>query len=187
MGLIVDHEKYEKIFIFVTFGLLIVNTIFFVSLPLLFVYSGFVIHMNFYIGCGYGYISLYKYFFVLQFSLASLAVRERFKILNDNLQVSLFNKNIKVFTVVKDTKSLKLFSKLYLDLCDSIETINETFTFHLFLVSLSSMVSLKKYTRSFKLNSFSSSFSQSSQDSELFTSFHVIQSFLISVFVLMEL
>lgn len=63
------------------------------------------------------YIDLYRMIHVVQFSLASLALHYRFKTLNDDLKTS--RSHPKIETV-----------KFYNKLCDGIEILNETLTFH---------------------------------------------------------
>jgi hypothetical protein len=70
--------------------------------------------------------------------LAALAVRERFKILNDNLSSFLGNKikTNKCVIVIPKSFDLKLLSALYNDLCDLIQLINSAFTVPLIFVTL---------------------------------------------------
>ena len=86
------------------------------------------------------YQLLHNYFYASQFACAALAIRARLKLLND--YSSSFVHNKKEFRVVVHQKkfNLKLFSKLYNDLCDLIELLNKTFTWQLIFVMINLML-----------------------------------------------
>lgn len=108
----------------------------------LFIKTNFVKNADPLIGLAHMVLNSYKFFYTVQFVLASAAVLQRFKLMNDHLRRSLwYKKDIKVFITSKNVTSLKLFSKLYLDLCDLIDIVNSAFTLHLIFVVISSAVS----------------------------------------------
>lgn len=72
------------------------------------------------------------FFYTSQFCFASLAIRERFRLLNETLKVTRSNQEIKCLDVVRQESSLKRFSKLYC--CDGIELINSMFTSYLIFI-----------------------------------------------------
>lgn len=69
------------------------------------------------IWCRFFYIALYHMIYVVQFSLASLALLYRFKKLNVHLAYAQNQTNSDI-------------ARLYSKLCDGIESLNETLTFH---------------------------------------------------------
>lgn len=97
----------------------------------------------------------FNYFYVAQFALAALALRERFKLLNNYLRFVIIHWCLNSFQnyfysfslstkipnrnfVMAGSKTLNstLFIKLYNDLCDAIGLINSTFTNHLIFVMI---------------------------------------------------
>lgn len=77
------------------------------------------------IWCRFFYIGMYRMIHVVQFSLASLALRYRFKKFNIHL------------TTLRNQNGSDI-AKLYNKLCDGIEILNETLTFH-FVFNFTSM------------------------------------------------
>lgn len=84
--------------------------------------------------------NIYKLFFTYQFTLATLSVRERFKLLNFYLNRTLSRRRRKIFNA-ESSKNLQMLTRLYLDLCDLVDHVNSTFTFHLIFVVLIAFVS----------------------------------------------
>ena len=112
-----------------------------VGLPVLLHYFGILEKMRWLLKFIFLHIGIYKLFFAVQFFLASLALRERFKLLNASLKVSGNLKKIEIFTIKSNnTKNFELFSKLFLDLCDLIEVVNSTFAFQLVPIVLGALV-----------------------------------------------
>lgn len=105
------------------------------------------------------YHLLHNSFYTSQFSCAALAVGSRFKILNEYLAGYMFEGLVVVQPLidyhcrfqpqpVKQPKkiqaavkiqnfNMRLFSELYNDLCDTVELVNNTFTFQLIIVMMS--------------------------------------------------
>lgn len=112
--------------------------------------SLFGVHIKyFHLPC-HNYQLLFNYFYIAQFSCAALAVKSRFKSINNYLTSSFARKNSlgSVRTLINSNKvdslqstsfdfNVRLFTELYNDLCDAIEMINSTFTRHLIIVTLS--------------------------------------------------
>lgn len=98
------------------------------------------------------YQLLHCSFYASQFALASLGIRERFKLINKCFFeirntpnfIKIERGFISSITTVKTQpnmmfnyqakQKLKIFSELYSDLCDTIEIINSTFTTHIVFV-----------------------------------------------------
>lgn len=82
------------------------------------------------------YQLLHNLFFAAQLSCAALALKERFKLLNEYLKgltVTLDERN-KIILSKQETFNLELFSALYNDLCDAIAIANSTFTNQIVIV-----------------------------------------------------
>lgn len=85
------------------------------------------------------YVHFHRSFYIAQFVLACSAMQLRFKELNNNLNFSFSVTEIKIVA----SKNYDLFKvgKLFHDLCDGIEILNQTFTFHLIAILMNTMVS----------------------------------------------
>lgn len=86
-----------------------------------------------------GYRNTFRVFYSTQFLVATLTVKTRFAVLNNFLKGS---KNKTKFNCVVTPN----FRKIYLQLCDGIEIINETFTLHfsfIFGIFMVSFVNVK--------------------------------------------
>lgn len=94
----------------------------------------------FFINYIFFFIGSFKYFFTYQFCFASLALRERFKLLNDFLKKLVIDNKFKFSSTSTTFDNLKSVTELHLDLCDLIELINSTFTAHLIFILLSVLV-----------------------------------------------
>lgn len=77
----------------------------------------------------YNIVNFLRLFFVMQFCFACNAIRKRFSALNVCLEKAILKK----FVSTMDSSSSS-FGKIYQSLCDEIENINETFTFHFIFV-----------------------------------------------------
>ena len=84
------------------------------------------------------YMGFYQSFYVCQFGLASILIRERFKLLNESLGEIYDQRKSKKF---KTPTVLQNFSKLYFDLCDSIELVNSSFAVHTIFILFEGLVS----------------------------------------------
>lgn len=125
------QEKVKKIAI-----IPIVAIIFFITKFLVLFYY-FEINARFTLVTAHVYQLLHNYFYTAQFSCAALAIRERLKMLNEYSSSFVECKarfRDKIVVVRQEKFNLKLFSKLYNDLCDLIELSNETFTWQLIIV-----------------------------------------------------
>lgn len=83
-----------------------------------------------------------RQWFVVQFVLACVFVRTRFCALNEYIRRSTSMRNKKLF----ETKSLSTLKvgRVFHSLADSVEIINETFTFHFILILAIILVSSTK-------------------------------------------
>lgn len=85
----------------------------------------------------YGYVLMYLSLFILQFSFATLAVKARFCLLNDNLRFTFQNvstvrfSGINLHSIGCNETLPNIITELYGHLCDSIELVNDSFTFQL--------------------------------------------------------
>lgn len=86
LGIRVDTKRHKQVVYVATFSVIGVNLIAFLSVPFFFVHSGFITESKPIVSFGYAHAALYRLFYTMQFSLASLAVRERFKLLNNQLR-----------------------------------------------------------------------------------------------------
>lgn len=77
------------------------------------------------------FIEFYRMIYVIQFTLACAALRERFKKLNNLL---------KIVKLDVDGKEIVTVGQLYHKLCDAIEVLNESFTFHFITIFLNLIV-----------------------------------------------
>lgn len=91
----------------------------------------------------YAYINTFRLFYLVQFSLASFAVRLRFKALNEKIKEQFLTKLSSNCFKALDVKSSDIFKlgNVFHKLCDAIEIINETFTFHFVLLFMVILVS----------------------------------------------
>lgn len=111
------------------------------TLPALFLIALAFYYFNIGSNCilflGNVYAMLFNCFYTAQFACAALALRERFKLVNEYMknftaQTQAFDKQIVM--VSSENFNLKRFSDLYNDLCDAISMINSTFTGQLIIV-----------------------------------------------------
>lgn len=85
----------------------------------------------------YGYALIYLSLLILQFSLATVAIKRRFCLLNDNLRFTFQNTSIKCnssinIQAIGYTEYLpNQITKLYSNLCDAIDLVNSSFTLQL--------------------------------------------------------
>lgn len=91
LGIEIDHKKHRQVTYFATLSVIVINTFVNMALPSAYVYSGFVKSMKFIVPFAYGYIGLFKLYYTYQFSLASIAIRARFRLLNNFLRFGNFN------------------------------------------------------------------------------------------------
>lgn len=148
-----QHKKYVKLSIWCTVA---ISATLAIATPL------FAYHQN--IPTGFVllpscvYQLLHSCFYTSQFSLATLAVKERFKLINKyffgveksfqmrrvdhflNSSNKTSKQQSKIYPAYRDHSELKLFSELYSDLCDLIEIINSTFTIQIVFVLTSLIV-----------------------------------------------
>lgn len=85
------------------------------------------------------FANLMRHAFIAQFLLATGLVRCRFEALNENLKSYIMTSNLKVLTA-KPLSTIKC-GKVFHSLCDCIEIINKTFTFHFIVMIANSLVS----------------------------------------------
>lgn len=99
----------------------------------------------------YFYVSSFQAFYVAQFIVACLAMQKRFDELSISLKFSFSVSKIKISTS-KNHEFLK-FGKLFHNLCDGIEILNQTFTFHFVAILMNIVVSfnVKKQYFEFKV------------------------------------
>lgn len=89
------------------------------------------------------YQLFFCFFYTAQFACASLAVRERFGILNEYLEKFSNRTPVANRVLFVDNPSnfdLKIFTELYNDLCDAILLINQTFTWQLAIVMINMLL-----------------------------------------------
>ena len=122
-----NHGRHRK-FVVHTIILSIIVSLFTTIHPFLLIYLGFQDNIYLFFYFIFFYIEALKIFYVFQFYFASLALRERFKYLNQYLESFMDQKKLKPANTLRNVR------KLYLDLCDLIELVNSTYTFHLVLV-----------------------------------------------------
>lgn len=79
----------------------------------------------------YAFINTLRLFYTTQFVLACNLIQKRFQTLNEILKTSVRSSSSKSRTTVSEkcSKTSK-YCKVFHDLCDGIENINSTFTFH---------------------------------------------------------
>lgn len=85
----------------------------------------------------YGYALFYLSLLILQFSFATLAIKSRFCLLNDNLRFTFQNTSIK-YNMSINIQAIgyaehlpNVITELYSNLCDGIDLKNESFTLQL--------------------------------------------------------
>lgn len=88
----------------------------------------------------YSFVEFFRSIYLTQFVLASLTLLLRFKSLNNRIGNSTTEFNIKDTTVI---------AQLYRQLCEGIEILNETFTFHLIPIFASLIVSSSRRSKKF--------------------------------------
>lgn len=88
--------------------------------------------------CCFVYLNFFRIFYSVQFILACLAVRIRFKAFNQSLTLCLTQSKCghegDVEAVAFDDLSISKSTKIFHSLSDAIEIINGTFTFHLVII-----------------------------------------------------
>lgn len=140
MSLSCDFKNHQKFVKRLSLSAIPVALLLFI-IPALSLYFG--ISMNFLalvIFLSNTYQILFSFYYALQFACASLAIRARFKLINEYLQrfVTIF-RTFNHKAVLADVKSFNLeaFAELHNDLCDAIEMINSTFTMQIVVVMTS--------------------------------------------------
>lgn len=88
------------------------------------------------------YINVYRTFFAAQFILACLTVKKRFECLNNQLKTSLKSRALDLKTIAANRLIHLELRRVIFQLCDIIEVINETFTFHIIFIFTIFLVSL---------------------------------------------
>ena len=78
----------------------------------------------------YSIINNLRTLYIAQLSLACLSIQKRFKVLNNSLVEMIRKENFKFMTSLSNLN----IRKAYHDLCNLIDIINETFTFHFILL-----------------------------------------------------
>jgi hypothetical protein len=94
-------------------------------------YFGYQYKVEIFFPLGYGYILIYFTLFVLQFSFASLALKRRFRLLNDNLIFAFGATTMSVHTPLACANLPATIAELYSQLCVGIDLINAAFTLQL--------------------------------------------------------
>lgn len=85
----------------------------------------------------FGYVLLYLSLLILQFSFATMAIKSRFSVLNDNLRLTFLNISAQHSSLnnapsIAYTEHLSsVITDLYSNLCDAIDSVNASFTFQL--------------------------------------------------------
>lgn len=85
----------------------------------------------------YGYILVYLSLLILQFSFATLAIKTRFSLLNENLRFTfqnistVRNSSINIHSIGWSENLPSIITDLYGRLCDCIDLVNDSFTFQL--------------------------------------------------------
>lgn len=85
----------------------------------------------------YGYVLLYLSALILQFSFATLAIKSRFGLINENLRFTFQSSSVQCNSAVKfhaighNEQLPSIITDLYGNLCDGIDLVNEAFTFQL--------------------------------------------------------
>lgn len=102
------------------------------TLPLLSLLTKGNASVMFYRLLSVGFINILVVFYVSQLTLACHAVRKRFQTLNEHLKSSISSERFKLASG-KDSNILNL-GDFFHSLCNAIEIINSTFTFHLILL-----------------------------------------------------
>lgn len=78
-----------------------------------------------------GYLLLYLSVLIFQFSFATLAIKSRFSLLNDNLRFTYQNSSMMHSAKKYDEHLPIIITDLYSQLCDGIDLVNDSFTFQL--------------------------------------------------------
>jgi hypothetical protein len=94
-------------------------------------FLGYNYNVDIFFPAGYGYTLSYLITLVVQFSLAALALKRRFRLLNDNLVFAFGTASATVHHSMASTHLPLTITELYTDLCLGIDTINSTFTLQL--------------------------------------------------------
>ncbi|KAL7051663.1 hypothetical protein ACKWTF_004558 [Chironomus riparius] len=124
MEVSIDHRVHRKI---VSNVILITVLLMFARIPLIVIFYGYV--FEFYTRqvliseVFYNFLLIYECLFCLQFIIPTYLLRERFKLLKDILRFIFLERK---------TFNLNLFTEIFHDLSDALDTINSLFTSHLF-------------------------------------------------------
>ena len=139
LDLVTDHTRHKQLTLIAAIIILTLN-LFSSLVPAVLFWLKLTETNSMFVSISFFYTGTSELFYTYQFCLASLSLRERFKLLNTCLRNFWIKQKIKKFSESEPVKTIKHVSKLYLDLCDLIEVVNSTFTYHLVFVFISVLV-----------------------------------------------
>lgn len=122
------HRNHKTLALLASIFIIVKNIISFIAIDIYLIYLNVAKEFHFIVSIIFFYISVYKFYYTVQFTFACFALRERFSMLNSVLSKSM------------NGETLQHVSKLYLDLCDLIEHVNSNFAFQIIFVVISAFV-----------------------------------------------
>lgn len=139
MNLTIDHKTHKK-YIFIAISIFIAFVfVLSSSYPL----SQLILAPNkslkFVMTFSFAYIHIFMNFYTFQFIVVNSAIWLRFKALNSKFKTKFPRQNVKI--VAAKNFDLVQASNYFHNLCDGIEIINNTFTFHAVFIFMQLMVS----------------------------------------------
>jgi hypothetical protein len=109
--------------------------------PVLYFCFGLTNQTNLQIGTCYSFMNLVRDIYFIQFLFAASSIKRRFRQLNEALSSMTNMKKIGNFQMIETkVKRTILIVELYQDLCDAVEIVNQSFTFHFIGIFLGFMV-----------------------------------------------
>ena len=142
LDLYVNHKLHHKIASVAVVLLFVLNMGAFIINPMILVYFNLMPMYSVTQFVMVFYMNFFETFYSFQFCLASLMVRERFQLLNKNLEKTCKRRSLKFYKNLETPILFQQLSRLYFDLCDVISQLNSTFPAHLILTFFNILVGI---------------------------------------------
>lgn len=140
VNIIINHKRHRTVVRILIFAQLFVAVNITLHIPLVHYFHGELSNMKSFEMLSLGLVNLLRLVFSTQFILAAVTVRVRFAAFNKSLLNTISGKK---YQIVKTEYVLTTkLRKIYLDLCDCIALVNETFTVQLIYIFTTAMVNI---------------------------------------------
>lgn len=133
-----DYKQQKRRTVNVLFIIVTTSFIWNASNPLTVLVQGSKDPVNLFCLFSYGFIDLFRCLYVAQLFLSCKCLQIRFHRLNETLNSSNNNSNV---SIISEKVSMNWkFGKVYYGLCDGIDILNDSFTFHFVFLFTSILV-----------------------------------------------